>query len=924
MCVVNNQHRELKFIIVDLNVQPVLSAAACTALNLVQRIDSSLQVSEKCNVNLVNTQSSDNVYSSSVTSNLSIGVPNSSNNSISHPHKLLKLIEEYSDIFEGVGRLPGKHKIILHEDATPVIAASRKIPLALENKLKDELFRMEQNGIIEKVTKPTDWVNPIVVVPKKDGSIRICLDPRPLNKYIKRQHYQIPSQDQLLSKLNGSKVFSLLDAKNAFYHIQLDEESSDLCTFITPFGRFRFLVMPFGLKSAPEVYQKVMDNIFEDCPDIDPYFDDIMVYSKNMIDHYEKLKKVFQVARESGLNFNKDKAKIAVSELQYLGHIISPDGVSPDPKKVSADFPVPTIKQELMRFLGMATYLMKFVPKFSQETSILRDLLKKDTNWLWDSHHNEAFLRVKDLLQSTTVLKFFDKDKPIVLSVDASSFGIGGVLQTGQPVAYTSATLSEAQSRYSQIEKELLAIVHACEHFHYYVFGQHVEIETDHKPLLGLIHRPFENISPRLQRLLLCLQRYSFKLIHVPGKYLAVADTLSRAPLPTHPVSTSDIDNAQLMVSLLVQASKSKLDEILLETKNDIELQSITNYIENGWPERKSVVLHAQPYWQCQSELHIKNGLVCRGQRLVIPKSCRKDVLQRLHIGHRGIVSCKNLARQSLYWPDSSVVNALKTCFARFGIPEEIVADNGPPFDSREFIEFCTNWDIFFNPSSPGFPRSNGQVERCVQTVKSSLVKAAQDKNDAHLVLMEYRNTPMDGLPSPAEILMGRRIRTLIPTLPSQFDPHYDCSAVQERLRFRQQRQHKYDLHSRPLKPLQENQKVVFHLNNQWCKGKVSRVGPQPRSYIIKAENGREYRRNRLHIKVLKPTQSLNPRTTAEDLFMAPTSSNRTNNPVAQTHLSVSNSFPVVTQTCTPVCNTARTTRTGRTIIPPQRFMDYA
>ncbi|GBN58964.1 Retrovirus-related Pol polyprotein from transposon 17.6, partial [Araneus ventricosus] len=324
-----------------------------------------------------------------------------------------------------------------------------------------------------------------------------------------------------------------------------------------------------------------------------------------MIDHYEKLKKVFQIARESGLKLNKDKA---VSELQYLGHIISPDGVSPDPKKVSAitDFPVPTSKQELMRFLGMATYLMKFVPKFSQETSILRDLLKKDTNWLWDSHHNEAFLRVKDLLQSTTVLKFFDKDKPIVLSVDASSFGIGGILlQKGQPVAYTSATLSEAQTRYSQIEKELLAIVHACEHFHYYVFGQHVEIETDHKPLLGLIHKPFENISPRLQRLLLRLQRYSFKLIHVPGKYLAVADALSRAPLPTHPVSTSDIDNAQLMVSLLVQASKSKLVEILLETKNDIELQSVANYIENGWPERKSVVLHAQPYWHCQSELHI-------------------------------------------------------------------------------------------------------------------------------------------------------------------------------------------------------------------------------------------------------------------------------------------------------------------------------
>lgn len=181
------------------------------------------------------------------------------------------------------------------------------------------------------------------------------------------------------------KFFLFLMPKMLFYHIQLDEESSDLCTFITPFGRYRFLVMPFGLSCAPEVYQMIMDSIFEDCPDIDPYFDDVMVYSKSIEDHYEKLKKVFQIARESGLKFNKDKAQIAVPKLQYLGHIISTDGLSPDPNKVSAitQFPVPTTKQKLMRFLGMATYLMKFVPKFSQETSILRNLLKKDTNWVW-------------------------------------------------------------------------------------------------------------------------------------------------------------------------------------------------------------------------------------------------------------------------------------------------------------------------------------------------------------------------------------------------------------------------------------------------------------------------------------------------------------------------------------------------------------
>lgn len=176
---------------------------------------------------------------------------------------------------------------------------------------------------------------------------------------------------------------------------------------------------------------------------------------------------------------------------------------------------------------------------------------------------------------------------------------------------------------------------------------------------------------------------------------------------------------------------------------------------------------------------------------------------------------------------------------------------------------------------------------------------------------MKYRNIPMDGLPSPAEILMGRRIRTMVPTLPSLLVPHYDCSSVQKRLLFRQQRQHKYDLHSHPLKPLQENQEVLFRLNNQWCKGKIFRVGPQPRSYIIKGKNGREYRRNRFHIKVFKPACHINPTTTAEDLFTAPVVNSMV--PVAQTCQSVGSSHTV----------NARTTRSGRTINRPQRFNDY-
>lgn len=988
-CVLYGKCYLLKFMIVDIDVQPVLGATACTELNLIQRVNRSIDPG--------------------------VGV-----NSLHTISDLNNLISEFDDVFEGHGRLPGKYKITLHQDATPIIASARKIPLALEESVRSELLRMENIGVIEKVTKPTDWVNPIVIVPKKDNSIRLCLDPRHLNKYIKRQHYRIPSQDQLLSKLEGSRFFTLLDAKSAFHQIQLDDQSADLCTFITPFGRYRFKVLPFGLSTAPEVFQMAMDKIFEDFPDINPYFDDVILHSTSMKDHYDKLKTVLQIARRSGLKFNKDKMQIAVSRVKYLGHIVSSTGLSPDPVKIEAiaAFPTPSNRQDLMRFLGMSTYLMKFVPQFSQETSTLRNLLKKDTSWVWDSQCDQAFCRVKQLLQTKPVLQFFNKDKPVVLSVDASSYGLGGVLlQSDKPVAYTSATLTDAQSRYSQIEKELLAIVHACEHFHFYVYGRHIEIQTDHKPLLGLIHKSFDQISPRLQRFLLRLQRYTFTLTHVPGKYLTVADALSRAPLPSKPVVSGDLDT-RLMVSVIVQASQSKLDQLRQATLDDLELQCVKEYILNGWPRSKQKVKDpAKPYWNLQSELHIKDDMICRGQRIIIPKSCQKDILAKLHQGHRGIVTCKNLARQSLYWPGisvaienlvsscticqlnqkqncgeplmdrklpdrpwqkvavdffhfasatyilvidyfskyielqhlhqtiaPSVINALKTCFARFGIPEEVIADNGPPFNSLEFADFCRNWDIFFNPTSPGFPRANGQVERCVQTVKNGLTKALQDKRDVHLVLMEYRNAPMDGLPSPAEVLMGRRIRTLIPTLPTQLVPHYDCRDVQKKLHYRQQRQHRYDVHSKPLSPLSEGQAVLFWYRERWCTGTILQVGPQPRSYIVKAENGQSYRRNRQHIKIFRGSPDASPARPLEHLLTSkglekskppsldiqtreatkvPSADLGSSVPVPPipltTHAGASE-MPVPASMVQPKLPDVQTTRFGRVVKPPERF----
>ena len=237
----------------------------------------------------------------------------------------------------------------------------------------------------------------------------------------------------------------------------------------------------------------------------------MLVPSKDTESHCTHLQEALKVARDGNLHFNKKKLQLAVPRLKYLGHIISSRGVEVDPQKVEAisSFPSPSNKQELLRFLGMATYLLKFVPHLSEETRQLRDLLRITSTWHWDASTEQQFNRVKQLLSNTPVLVYFDSNKHVQLSVDASSYGLGGVLlQEGKPVAYTSATLNDTQQRYAQIE-ELLAIVYACEHFHYYVYGHAFEVQTDHKPLLGLMKKLYGQISPRLQRQ---VQRYHYSV----------------------------------------------------------------------------------------------------------------------------------------------------------------------------------------------------------------------------------------------------------------------------------------------------------------------------------------------------------------------------------------------------------------------------
>ncbi|GBO12139.1 Retrovirus-related Pol polyprotein from transposon 17.6 [Araneus ventricosus] len=385
-----------------------------------------------------------------------------------------------------------------------------------------------------------------------------------------------------MTNLQGSTVFSLFDATNGFWQLALDEESSYLTTFATPWGRYRFLVLPFGLNNSPEEFQKAMEELFENEPNVIPYFDDICIGSKTMEEHCKTLRIVLNIARKSNLKFNPVKTQLAKSSITYLGDKISGKGIEPDSKKLESieKFPTPQNKQELQRFLGMVTYLAKFAPNLSNLTHSLRQLLKKNSVWLWDSNMERDFELIKKKLLEAPCLQIFDSNKPVILSVDASTYGLGAVLlQNSQPVAYGSVSLTNTQQRYAQIEKELLAVIFGLEHFNYYTYGRNVTVETDHKPLLGLSKKPYDSISPRLQRMLLRLNKYNVNLIYVPGKQLVIADTLSRAQL-NDKIFNDNVYETPADLCLLATASLTRWEELAKLTKDDPELDDVVYHIK--------------------------------------------------------------------------------------------------------------------------------------------------------------------------------------------------------------------------------------------------------------------------------------------------------------------------------------------------------
>lgn len=586
---------------------------------------------------------------------------------------------EFPELFTGLGRFKEECRITLREGASPMcLYTARKVPHPLLPQVEKELKSMVEQGVISPVTEPTQWCSGMVPVPKSNGRVRICVDLTSLNKAVVREIHPMKSVDENLAKLRGSSFYSKLDANSGFWQIPLNEHSQLLTTFISPFGRFCFNRLPFGISSAPEIFQRMMSSILIDLEGhgVICHMDDVLIYGQTEKEHDSRVRTVLQRMKDAGMTLN-EKCEFSKKKIQFLGHILSSDGIQADPAKISAilDYPPPTNITELQRFNGMVNQLAKFMPGLAKINEPLRQLLKKDTVWRWDKPQQKAFEQVKRLLVSPDTLAHYDPNRPTTIAADASGHGLGAVLLQTQEngirraVAAASRSLNETEQRYATIEKEALAATWACDKFCDYVLGLKFKLETDHKPLVPLLSSTdLAKMPPRILRFRLRMMRFNPEVIYVPGKNQVTADALSRAPV--HAPDAAEVKFilevevfASKMFSI-IPASEARLQTIREAQAADAECTQVVDYCQNGWPAYQPLQPLLRPYWENKSHLTIQSDLLLFDNRLVIPRSQRLTVLQQIHEGHLGINKCRARAQGSVWWPfiGSAIEEMVKRC----------------------------------------------------------------------------------------------------------------------------------------------------------------------------------------------------------------------------------------------------------------------
>ena len=569
-------------------------------------------------------------------------------------NSLERLLKQYKTVFaDGYGEMtPFKPHITLKDDVAPIFHKARPVPYSLREKVDKELDKQVGAGILKKVER-SEWASPVVIVPKPDGSVRICSDYKvSINKVVEDTPYPLPTADDIFSTLAGGQAFTKIDLSNAFNQLKVDDSSSQYLTINTTKGLFQPTRLPYGIKTPPLMFQNVMDQVLHGIPGVCCYIDDIPVRitANSEAEHLHRLETVLHRLESHGIRAKHGKCSFLMSEVDYLGHKIDAIGIHPLADRVESimNAKVPENVTELRQLLGLINYYGKFLNQLSTTLAPLHSLLRADAEWKWTTDCDAAVKTVKEQLTGDQLLIHYDPNKPLVLSCDASAYGVGAVLShmmpdgSERPIAFISRTLTKSERNYAQLEKEAMSIIVGVKKFHKYIYGRKFSLLTDHKALTT-IFGPRKGVPTlaalRLQRWSLILMAYDYEITYRRSEEHSNADFLSRAPTN---VAT---ENLELDINYFTYTNDLPITakEIGSATMKDPVLSRVKDFVMHGWPGK--VDANLEPYHRRRDELSVDQNCVLWGLRVIIPERHQSALLQQLHDDHFGIVRTKAMAR---------------------------------------------------------------------------------------------------------------------------------------------------------------------------------------------------------------------------------------------------------------------------------------
>lgn len=702
-----------------------------------------------------------------------------------------ELLNEFEDLFANDLSQLGKCKVGEHrietQDAPPIKSrAYRRSPDEREF-IDDEVEKMMKYGIVRKSTSP--WSSPVVLVLKKDGSKRFCVDYRKINKITKIDAYPLPLIDEIFDALGGAQYFSSIDAASGFWQIPMSQRDTEKTAFVTHSGIYEFTVMPFGLCNAPATYQRIMDEVLRGLlwRKTVNFIDDALIYSKTFTDHLSDLREVLERYRRNNLKLSAKKCHIFCQKISFLGHIISNQGVEVDPAKVEKlrKMPEPHSTKDVRAFLGLASYYRRFIQGFSKIARPLTEMTKKDAI-PWNPQAREAFYKLKKTLAEAPILSLPNFEEIFILTTDASHQGLGAMLSQNldkkgeQAVAYASCSLTKAQKNYSITELEALAIVWGVAKFRVYLQNKPFTLRTDHEALKYLFNGTSEP-SGRLARWIIALQAYKFNIEYVPGK-TNPTDVLSRLVATTSASPSNGYleeieaflkngtlpENRKIRTKIIHLAKKFRLQEEQMQHRNKLGFWRL---VIKDIPQRQEIIsnvhnlghfgvgktvqaISSRYWWPNLAKETAKMINECSNCQLYSTPNHEEtlrpikveEVFERWSLDYVGplpetfcgykfiIVATEHFTR----WAEARATkfnNAQETAdflydsiISRFGCPKHLQSDRGTSFLNEVVKTLVAKWKTKHHYSSPYHPQSNGMVERFNGTLCRSLKRLCQGK----------------------------------------------------------------------------------------------------------------------------------------------------------------------------------------------------